>query len=315
MKTVSCPNLNRETTYFPSFFTSLEQSDHDDTTLEERPKIDHSADTEASVTSPCKHIILPFNEIGLLAAPSSIVMFGRGWEQEEQTLPSPSSVGSNQFSGDFYLDFPEDEFRHNPAAPTNAVVRVGLVGATSSPPLPLSRSKSLGGHRASHKKPRLTAGNRDFFPKIHECSICGVEFAFGQALGGHMRRHQGHRASHKKPRLTAGNRDFVPKIHECSICGVEFAFGQALGGHMRRHRLLPKTYECSICGVEFAIGQALREHMRTHRPAGRRLRMYRPVVAAAVSGHEKAVGSQKRDTFLDLNLTLAHNFFVVVGEV
>ncbi|OIW07291.1 hypothetical protein TanjilG_11925 [Lupinus angustifolius] len=27
-------------------------------------------------------------------------------------------------------------------------------------------------------------------PKTHECSICGLEFALGQALGGHMRRHR-----------------------------------------------------------------------------------------------------------------------------
>uniref|UniRef100_A0A2P2NGS0 C2H2-type domain-containing protein n=1 Tax=Rhizophora mucronata TaxID=61149 RepID=A0A2P2NGS0_RHIMU len=27
-------------------------------------------------------------------------------------------------------------------------------------------------------------------PKRHECSICGLEFAIGQALGGHMRRHR-----------------------------------------------------------------------------------------------------------------------------
>ncbi|KAI3871116.1 hypothetical protein MKW98_015016 [Papaver atlanticum] len=26
--------------------------------------------------------------------------------------------------------------------------------------------------------------------KIHECSICGLKFAVGQALGGHMRRHR-----------------------------------------------------------------------------------------------------------------------------
>ncbi|KAH7852179.1 hypothetical protein Vadar_021467 [Vaccinium darrowii] len=273
MKTVSCPNLNRETTYFPSFFTSLDQPDHEDTTLEERPKIDHSADTEASETSPCKHIILPFNEIGLLAAPSSIVMFGPGSEQKDQTLQSPSSVGSNQFSGDFYLDFPEYEFRHNPAAPTNAVVHVGLVGTTttSSLPLPPSRCKTLGGHRASNKKPRLTPGNRDFFPKTHECSICGLEFPIGQALGGHMRRHR-------------------PKVAEAEIDEANGVFFP-----------LPKTHECSICGLEFAIGQALGGHMRRHRPAGGHMRRYRPVVAAAVSGHEKAVGSEKRDTSLDLN--------------
>ncbi|KAF8397536.1 hypothetical protein HHK36_016454 [Tetracentron sinense] len=55
--------------------------------------------------------------------------------------------------------------------------------------------QALGGHRASHKKPRL-GGDGDhqtqspMKPKTHECSICGLEFAIGQALGGHMRRHR-----------------------------------------------------------------------------------------------------------------------------
>ncbi|KAH7560902.1 hypothetical protein JRO89_XS10G0135900 [Xanthoceras sorbifolium] len=58
--------------------------------------------------------------------------------------------------------------------------------------------QALGGHRASHKKPKLIGGAVEVFdepespkkPKTHECSICGVEFAIGQALGGHMRRHR-----------------------------------------------------------------------------------------------------------------------------
>ncbi|KAL3618698.1 hypothetical protein CASFOL_037360 [Castilleja foliolosa] len=67
-----------------------------------------------------------------------------------------------------------------------------------------SSFQALGGHRASHKKPTidrkrspisaqlpirilLSIENKS---KIYECSICGSEFASGQALGGHMRRHR-----------------------------------------------------------------------------------------------------------------------------
>ncbi|VAH00962.1 unnamed protein product [Triticum turgidum subsp. durum] len=49
--------------------------------------------------------------------------------------------------------------------------------------------QALGGHRASHKKPRLDDGG-NLKPKLHGCSVCGLEFAIGQALGGHMRRHR-----------------------------------------------------------------------------------------------------------------------------
>ncbi|XP_039164466.1 zinc finger protein ZAT11-like [Eucalyptus grandis] len=64
-----------------------------------------------------------------------------------------------------------------------------------------SSFQALGGHRASHKKPRLleTMKLEDCTklalgsmakPKMHECSMCGLKFASGQALGGHMRRHR-----------------------------------------------------------------------------------------------------------------------------
>ncbi|KAI5576095.1 hypothetical protein BDE02_09G021400 [Populus trichocarpa] len=62
-----------------------------------------------------------------------------------------------------------------------------------------SSFQALGGHRASHKKPKLVGSTGNLLmklpnsppkPKNHQCSICGLEFPIGQALGGHMRRHR-----------------------------------------------------------------------------------------------------------------------------
>ncbi|WZZ39992.1 hypothetical protein YC2023_036251 [Brassica napus] len=61
-----------------------------------------------------------------------------------------------------------------------------------------SSFQALGGHRASHKKPKLTVDEKDVKhltknykgTHMHKCSRCGQSFGTGQALGGHMRRHR-----------------------------------------------------------------------------------------------------------------------------
>ena len=81
--------------------------------------------------------------------------------------------------------------------------------------------QALGGHRASHKKPKLGEN----VLKCHEkksSSASAVETAKGSFLSLQVTSSDGS----KKPE----------KTHECSICKAEFSSGQALGGHMRRHR-------------------------------------------------------------------------------
>ncbi|CAN6286366.1 unnamed protein product [Urochloa humidicola] len=67
--------------------------------------------------------------------------------------------------------------------------------------------QALGGHRASHKRPR--AGDAAAAPakaRAHGCAVCGVEFALGQALGGHMRRHRAVAEEEERERATATSR-------------------------------------------------------------------------------------------------------------
>jgi hypothetical protein len=74
-----------------------------------------------------------------------------------------------------------------------------------------------------------------------ECRTCGRRFATFQALGGHRTSHKRPRVRAHGLDLLLGERPGkarAPVEHRCGTCGQTFPTGQALGGHMRRHRPL-----------------------------------------------------------------------------
>ncbi|KAL0736686.1 hypothetical protein Bca4012_012896 [Brassica carinata] len=84
--------------------------------------------------------------------------------------------------------------------------------------------QALGGHRASHKKPKLGAIVLKCDEKKSSSAVETVEAA--GVVGSFLSLQVTSSDGNKK----------LEKTHECSICKAEFSSGQALGGHMRRHR-------------------------------------------------------------------------------
>ncbi|KAK4777005.1 hypothetical protein SAY86_005693 [Trapa natans] len=128
--------------------------------------------------------------------------------------------------------------------------------------------QALGGHRASHKKPKNTPNSHhhnsggSFIDPLSSPSRSSLEkkqiFTILPSSSddeeGQFRRYSslslqlGSNHNIKPPPsiFNHSNHNNLKnlnnggsKVHECSICGAEFMSGQALGGHMRRHRTAP----------------------------------------------------------------------------
>lgn len=97
--------------------------------------------------------------------------------------------------------------------------------------------QALGGHRASHKKPKgMTEEKKVVVPSINpEGQINEAE------RESNVQFNKTTSTSFSVHKSSQHNNIIKSKVHECSICGSEFSSGQALGGHMRRHRSIPTT--------------------------------------------------------------------------
>ncbi|KAF2295429.1 hypothetical protein GH714_032906 [Hevea brasiliensis] len=87
-------------------------------------------------------------------------------------------------------------------------------------------SPALGGHRASHKKPKNDEKKQFAISSDEEDG----HFRDVSSLSLQLSNNNNNRG------MYSSSNQNKTKIHECSVCGAEFTSGQALGGHMRRHR-------------------------------------------------------------------------------
>ncbi|MED6216287.1 hypothetical protein PIB30_006227 [Stylosanthes scabra] len=99
--------------------------------------------------------------------------------------------------------------------------------------------QALGGHRASHKKPKILSNSTATEHNYHNdptstaltLQISNTTSLYGTAATATAAMETTTAATPNSCKTNNNN-----KVHECSICGAEFTSGQALGGHMRRHR-------------------------------------------------------------------------------
>lgn len=114
--------------------------------------------------------------------------------------------------------------------------------------------QALGGHRASHKKPKLGA---NVFKCDEKKSASAVETVEAGAVGSFLSLQVTSSDGSKKPE----------KTHECSICKAEFSSGQALGGHMRRHRgLTVNANAASTITTKISSSSSSHHHEESIRP-------------------------------------------------
>ncbi|KAH0638613.1 hypothetical protein KY285_035199 [Solanum tuberosum] len=134
--------------------------------------------------------------------------------------------------------------------------------------------QALGGHRASHKKPKTlddqikNSKSSDHHQQVENNIRLKLNNNYDHVTTLSLQIPSSNNNNNNK------NKN---RVHECSICGAEFTSGQALGGHMRRHRPLPNS-------IAIASNHHIHEESHSHH-------------------HDQQIKNNTR-TFLSLDLNL-----------
>ncbi|KAK9290318.1 hypothetical protein L1049_008485 [Liquidambar formosana] len=166
-------------------------------------------------------VIIRVSVIKILPSPNSSVEFTKSTEEEEDMANCLILLAKGQT--------PKSSEPAKAAAATGQGLYVYQCKTCNRC---FSSFQALGGHRASHKKPKAAA-------VIEEKKVVAFveeeeEDLFNNSTNTTLSLQIVNRAS-------SCNTKKSNKVHECSVCGAEFLSGQALGGHMRRHRTFVST--------------------------------------------------------------------------
>lgn len=125
--------------------------------------------------------------------------------------------------------------------------------------------QALGGHRASHKKPKpltIEPKKQPFFyfsdqdepspPPPPAPTPTTPNYKYNNKLSLSPLSSKLNNINMDSPNY---NKSPSPRIHTCSYCGAEFTSGQALGGHMRRHRGGANNNNTILCLSPLSIDQ------------------------------------------------------------
>ncbi|CAH8392094.1 unnamed protein product [Eruca vesicaria subsp. sativa] len=164
-------------------------------------------------------------------------------KRSKRTRKLESLVKTSQLG---YKTEPEPPPPHSSASDTTADEDVAFcLMMLSRDKWKKKKKKKTSSHKEEAEEIDTESYNKSSKKERFTCETCGKVLKSYQALGGHRASHKKSRVSNKTEQQSETETteyDNVAvvvapekRIHECSICLRVFASGQALGGHKRSH--------------------------------------------------------------------------------